>query len=666
MCGITGILSPSHRQVIVSMTDAIAHRGPDACGYYRDEHVALGNRRLSIIDLTTGNQPIANEAGNLQLVCNGEIYNSPELRRQLMPRHQFRTRTDIEVILHLYEDFGTDCVKHLRGMFAFAIWDKNDRTLFLARDHMGQKPLFFCAAGEHFLFASEVKAILASGLVAPEIDLEGLWHYVSMRFMPDRYSLFKGIQKLPAGTSLYWQRGAIKLERYWDLRFTAKNPRSEREIADELEALLYDTVRMHLLSDVRVGAFLSGGIDSSLISAMMAKASGEPIPAFSIGVQEQGFDELPYARQVVARYGMEAHERVVQADLIRLIPAMVHHMDEPADPFGAGVYLVSGVARQVVKVALTGDGGDESFAGYDRFAGQRLLDYYCLLPEWFRRTIVQKLVERMPDSFGYKSAAQKARWLNELSLYGRDQRYAHSMSFLRFTQDAKQQLFTERAKNQIEDYDSTQKILTFFESQNVDELIDRMLYTDLMTRMPDHLLVTVDRMSMAHSLEARAPLVDYKVVEYAAAIPGHTKLRGGQLKYILKKVAARYLPAELIERKKQGFGFPLALWMRTELRQFIRNLFAESRFVQLGIFERAYVDRLIEQHIAGQVDHNYRLWLLINLEIWYRLNFEGRSVEAMRGDIERLMGEDTAQASAFTAGDETGGRPTKRAAPMRP
>jgi asparagine synthase (glutamine-hydrolysing) len=279
---------------------------------------------------------------------------------------------------------------------------------------------------------------------------------------------------------------------------------------------------------------------------------------------------------------------------------------------------------------------------------------------------VQKLVERMPDSFGYKSAAQKARWLNELSLYGREERYAHSMSFLRFTQAAKQQLFTERAKDQIDDYDSTQKILTFFESQNVEELIDRMLYTDLMTRMPDHLLVTVDRMSMAHSLEARSPLVDYKVVEYAAALPGHTKLRRGQLKYILKKVAARYLPLELIERKKQGFGFPLALWMRTELRPFIRNLFAESRFVEVGIFDPAYLNQLIEQHTAGQVDHNYRLWLLINLEIWYRLNLEGRSVEAMRADIDRLMGEDTVQAAAFRGRDEAGGRPAERAAPMRP
>ena len=540
--------------------------------------------------------------------------------------------------MHLYEDLGPECVKQLRGMFAFALWDSRRGTLFLARDHLGQKSLFFHVNENEFLFASEVKAILASGLVERRIDLEGLWHYVSMRFPPDRYSLFRGIEKLPAASWMLWENGKVRIEKYWHLTFRDKLRGSETEIFDELDRLLRDTVEMHLLSDVRVGAFLSGGIDSSLVAALMAGVSADPVPTFSIGVKEQGFDELPYARQVAARYGMEAHERVVQADLIRLIPSMVHHMDEPADPFGAGVYLVSGIARETVKVVLTGDGGDESFAGYDRFAGQRLLDYYCLLPEWFRRTVAQRLVERLPDSFGYKSLAQKARWLNELSLHSPEQRYAQSMSFLRFTQDAKQQLFTGEARAQVEDYDSTQKILDFFESENVDDLIDRMLYTDLMTRMPDHLLVTVDRMSMAHSIEARSPLVDYKVVEYAASLPGELKLKNRQLKYILKKVAARYLPEELIEREKQGFGFPLARWMRTELRDFIRNLCAASRFVELGIFDGAYVNQLVEQHLSGKVDHNYRLWLLINLEIWYRLKVEGVGREAMREEIERLSG----------------------------
>jgi asparagine synthase (glutamine-hydrolysing) len=639
VCGIAGIISVDRRDVVVPMTEALAHRGPDGSGYYRDERIALGQRRLSIIDLATGDQPIGNETGDLQLICNGEIYNSPELRRRLLAAgHRFRTQTDVEVILHLYEDLGVDCVKELRGMFAFAIWDRRSGSLFLARDHMGQKPLFYCRTAQHFLFASEVKGVLASGLVSPQIDLDGLWHYVSMRFLPDRYSLFKGIEKLPAGTWLLWQDGGVTIERYWQLSFANQRNRPEEQVIDELDALLRETVEMHLLSDVRVGSFLSGGIDSSLIAALMATVSRETVPTFSIGVKEQGFNELPYARRVAARYGMEAHEEVVEAALFRLIPPMVYHMDEPADPFGAGVYLVSGVARRAVKVVLTGDGGDESFAGYDRFAGQRLLDYYCVLPAWFRRHLVRRIVERIPETFGYKSMAQKARWLNEMSFFTEEERYAHSMSFLRFTQAAKQELFTAGARQQVEDYDSLEKILTLFRSDEVDHVVDRMLYTDLMTRMPDHLLMTVDRMAMAHSLETRSPLVDYKVVEYAASIPGGLKLKGNQLKYVLRKVAARYLPRDLIDRRKQGFGFPLAIWMRTELRDFVRNLFAESRFVELGIFERGYVPRMIDEHLAGRVDHNYRLWLLINLEIWYRMFFEGVGIEAMQQEIERLMG----------------------------
>jgi asparagine synthase (glutamine-hydrolysing) len=638
MCGISGIISDARRDVIVPMTEALAHRGPDGSGYYRDERIALGHRRLSIIDLPTGDQPISNETGDLQLICNGEIYNSPELRRQLIAAgHTFKTATDVEVILHLYEDLGTECVKQLRGMFAFAIWDGRRGRLFLARDHLGQKSLFFHANENEFLFASEVKSILASGLVERRIDLEGLWHYVSMRFTPDRYSLFAGIEKLPAATWLLWENGRLQIEQYWRLTFRDKLRGSEAEILEDLDRLLRETVEMHLLSDVRVGAFLSGGIDSSLVTALMAQVTAEPVPTFSIGVKEQGFDELPYARMVARRYGLEAHEKVVEADLLRLVPLMVHHMDEPADPFGAGVYLVARSAREAVKVALTGDGGDESFAGYDRFAGQRVLDYYCLLPAWFRREVMRRIVERIPDSFGYKSPAQKARWLNDMSLYSRDERYAHSLNYLRFTQTAKQQLFTASARREIEDYDSLAKILTLFNSENVDHVVDRMLYTDLMTRIPDHLLVTVDRMAMAHSLEARSPLVDYKVVEYAASIPGDLKLKGNQLKYVLRKIAARYLPAELIHRRKQGFGFPLAMWMRTELRDFVRNLFARSRFIEAGLFERRYVEQLIEEHLSGKVDHNYRLWLLINLEVWYRLNVEGVSIESMQAEIEHLM-----------------------------
>lgn len=637
MCGITGIISSEHRHAIKPMTASLAHRGPDGEGYYDDGNIALGHRRLSIIDLAGGDQPIGNEDGSLWLVCNGEIYNSPQLRRELEAHgHRFRTHTDVEVILHLYEEHGAECPKYLRGMFAFAVWDTRHKTLFMARDHLGQKPLFFCVQGGEFLFASEVKAILAAGRVAPEIDLNALWHYISLRFIPGDASLFRRVHKLPAATWLKWEGGRVTTGRYWQLDFRHKLPHDEAQIEEGLDNLLRETVQMHLLSDVRVGALLSGGIDSSTVAAIMATQISEPVPSFSIGVKEQDINELPYARMVVQRYGLEAHERVVEADLIHLIPSMIHHMDEPADPFGAGVYLVSQMAAEVVKVALGGDGGDENFAGYDRFAGQRLADYYCVLPAWFRRTVMKRLADAVPESFGYKSVAQKVRWLNEMSFFSRGERYAQSMAFLRFTQEAKEQLFTAAARGHIEDHNSAGKILEYFNAENAADLVDKMLYTDLSTRIPDHLLVTVDRMAMAHSLEVRSPLIDYKVVEYAASIPPQLKLRGRELKYILRKVAARYLPRELVYRKKQGFGFPIARWMRGELRPFLTNLFAQSRFVELGLFDAAYVQRMLDEHLSGKVDHNFRLWILLNLEFWHRMYFEGESVDSLREQTDRL------------------------------
>jgi asparagine synthase (glutamine-hydrolysing) len=640
MCGIAGIIFPERGDAIYKMVDALSHRGPDERGYYHDpdDHMSLGQCRLSIIDLSHGKQPISNETGSLYLICNGEIYNSPELRKELISLgHTFKTSTDVEVILHLYEEYGKECVKYLRGMFAFAIWNRDDKTLFLARDHMGQKPLFFYTRPGIFIFASEIKGIFASGLVDSEIDLEGLWHYVSLRFIPDRYSLFKNIQKLPAASWVFIENGKIISDTYWTLDFKNKLPNKEGEIEEELNSILLDTVKIHLLSDVRVGSFLSGGIDSSTITAMMATITGEPIPTFSIGVKEQSFNELPYARMVVDKYGLEAHERVVQADIIRLMPSMINHMDEPSDPFGIGVYLVSKVASEFVKVVLGGDGGDENFAGYDRFAGNKLVDYYCLFPEWFRKMIMKRIIKRIPETFSYKSFAQKAAWINEMSLFTHGERYGQSLSFLRFTQEAKQQLFTKRAREQIEDYDTFSKVLKYFESENVDHLVDKMLYTDLMTRMPDHLLVIVDRMAMAHSLESRSPLIDYKVVEFAASIPAELKLKGKNLKYILKKVARRYLPQELIYRKKQGFGFPLGIWMRTDLKKFISNLFEQSRFVEHGIFNETYVKGLMQEHISGRFNHEYRLWILINLEIWYQLYIEGKELESVENNIKNLL-----------------------------
>ncbi len=638
MCGIAGIVSAAEGDRIAAITTALRHRGPDGEGYYRNGGVALGHRRLSIVDIAGGRQPISNEDDTLILVCNGEIYNSPALRKQLVEAgHTFKTATDVEVILHLYEQHGAACVPMLRGMFAFAIWDTRTRTLFMARDHMGQKPLFYCSTDRAFVFASEPKGILASGLVPRQIDLDGLWHYVSLRYLPDEHTLFKAVSKLPAATTLTWRDGRSELATYWRPDFNVKRLRAESELVDELDALLRETVALHTLADVEVGTFLSGGIDSSTVAAMLARGSAEPVSSFSIGVEEQGFNELPFAHMVAERYGMRGHEEVVRADLIRLMPQMVYHMDEPSDPFAVGVFLASRLAARHVKVVLSGDGGDENFAGYDRYLGQRLIDVYCLLPKSLRAGVMRRIIGAIPESFGYKSVAQKALWLNELSLYDSGERYAQSMSFLRFRDEQKAQLFSPASRAALEDPDSIGKILKFFGADNATELVDKMLFTDLMTRMPDHLLAIGDRMSMAHSLEARPVLVDYKVVEYAASIPAHLKLKNGELKHVLKAVAARYLPKPLLKRTKQGFGFPLGLWMRTELKGFLAALSEQSRFIEHGIFDKEYIVKMTNEHLSGRVDHNYRLWILINLEFWYRLFIDGESVEQQRERVDALL-----------------------------
>ncbi|HSP88041.1 MAG TPA: asparagine synthase (glutamine-hydrolyzing) [Ignavibacteriaceae bacterium] len=639
MCGIDGVVSNdlTKRETISKINNSLTHRGPDNEGYYKDNNVALGQRRLSINDLSNGNQPISNEDGNLQLICNGEIYNSPELRQILEKKgHRFKTNSDVEVILHLYEEYGKDSVKYLRGMFAFALWDINDKSLFVGRDHLGQKPLFFYKNDDLFVFASEIKAILASGLVTPQIDVNGLWHYISLRYIPDQYTLFKNIHKLPAATWLFYKDGEIKTEKYWELKFNDKLPNDENKIEDQLDELLLDTVKLHLLSDVPLGTFLSGGIDSSTITAMVAKITKQPFPTFSIGVEENNFNELPYAQMVIDKYNLIGHQKVVKANLIDLIPEMIYHMDEPSDPFGVGVFLVSQLASESVKVVLGGDGGDENFAGYDRYAGNKIVDYYCMLPKPIRDFAVKRLLNNIPESFGYKSFTQKIAWLDSMSKYQDGERYAESMSFLRFTHEAKQKLISPEWQSQVTDFNSISKILDFFDSPNATSLVDKMLHTDLMTRIPDHLLVIADRMCMAHSLEGRSPLIDYKLVEFAASIPADIKLKGKNLKHILRKVSSRYLPKELVYREKQGFGFPIAIWMRTDLRDFLINLFDNSKFVELGIFNQEYINLLLDEHLSGKRDHNFRIWILLNLEIWYRIFFENYSIEQTKEFISSM------------------------------
>jgi asparagine synthase (glutamine-hydrolysing) len=641
MCGIAGIIAedPGVRAALPGMLRVLRHRGPDDEGIEQLGSAVLGHRRLSILDLEGGRQPMLSSDGTLAVVFNGEIYNFPALSRSLESEgHRFRTRSDTEVLLHLYQKYGVECVAHLDGMFAFAIWDTQRQRLFLARDHLGQKPLFYCQTARGFAFASEVKGVMASGLVRPEANLEGLFHYISLRFIPDSLTLFKHIQKLPASHRLVFENGVVRIEQYWSFSFVQKQEGTDRELTDALDQSLRETVRAHLLSDVPVGSFLSGGIDSSLVTAIMAQESPQPIPTFSIGVREQSFSELPFAAQVARRYRTQHHEEVVTADLVRLVPQMVWHQDEPSDPFGAGVYLVSRVAAGRVKVVLSGDGGDELFAGYDRFAGQRLASLYALLPASLRRTLLRRLIGLVPESFGYKSIAQKLHWVNELSLMDGGERYAASMSFLRFTEDAKRFLFTPGALAGLAGLNSTDKILDHFDSPNARDLVDRMLYTDLMTRIPDHLLPIVDRMSMAHGLEVRPPLLEHRMVELAAHLPAALKLRGTRLKYILRRVAARYLPPAVVDRSKQGFGFPLARWMRTDLSPLLRAVVADSRFIMSGVFSGSYVERLLSEHLEGKRDHNFRLWILLNLEVWHRLFLEQQPLEDVSAWIERSRG----------------------------
>jgi asparagine synthase (glutamine-hydrolysing) len=638
MCGIAGAIGPDADALTRRMTAALVHRGPDDEGFHSANGTTLGFRRLSIIDLEGGAQPILNETGDIALVCNGEIYNSPELRRRLLEAgHHFCTGTDVEVILHLYEDHGEDCVRHLRGMFAFAIWDTRSGSLLLGKDHMGQKPLFFHRAGNRFLFASEIQALLATDAVPRRLDTNALWHYLSLRSMPDECSLIAGVHKLPAAhTLLRTADGAIRTRRYWTPDFRAKLKLREGEAEEALDECLRETVASHLLSDVPVGTFLSGGIDSTTIGAMMARGLPNPVPAFSIGVDEASFDELDAAEQVAVAEGMHFHGERVHADIATMLPLMAHHLGEPADPYAVGVYLVSRLAARHVKVALSGDGADESFAGYDRYVGQRLVDYYCMLPAPLRRKVMPRLIAAVPETFRYKSLAQRLAWLQSMSEVRGGERYAKSLGVLRFTPEERAELFHPTVAQSLTDPDTLGKVLRYFDAPNVESLTDRMLYTDLMIRVPDHNLVMGDRMSMACSLEVRSPFVDPRVVEFAASLPAHMKLKGRKLKYLLRRVAKRYLPPEIVRRPKQGFGFPVGLWMQRDLKALVEERLGNSRLVAAGVFRPEPIARIMREHMEGRVDHSYRLWLLLNLEIWHEVYIEGRSVEAVTADMRAL------------------------------
>lgn len=634
MCGISGIVSTAgvERAAVARMTDALRHRGPDDEGLYLADGVGLGHRRLSIIDLSTGRQPISNEDGTVWVVFNGEIYNFQELRRQLEGRgHRFATNTDTETIVHAYEEYGDGCVERLSGMFAFALWDAPRRRLLLARDRIGQKPLFYAQAGGRFLFASEVKALLADPGVPAAMDVEAMHHYLSLRFVPQPSTMFVGIKKLPPAHLLVYERGAARIERYWDVSYEPKLRLPAGELVAQLTDRLTDAVRSHLVSDVPIGAFMSGGLDSTLVAAIAATVSERPLQTFSMGVDQPGFNELPFARQVARRFRTIHRDWTVRLDILKTLPQLIWQLDEPSDPLATCMYTMARLTRQHVTVVLGGDGGDELFGGYERYWGNLMVGYYSLLPERLRREFIGRAIRWLPDGHAYKSLAQRLRWMNTLSFYDGASRYAQAMSFPWFDAAAKRRLYAEAWGDQLRGDDSARHITGAYEGAQADEALDRMLYADLCTRLPEHSLMILDRTAMAFGLEGRSPYLDRALVEFAARIPTSLKLRGTTLRYLQREVARRFLPPALLQRDKQGFSTALPYWLREALREALAALLQRSTLAADGYFQQAALSDLIAEHYGNghRIDHSNRLWMLLNLELWYRLFIRRESMGAL-------------------------------------
>jgi asparagine synthase (glutamine-hydrolysing) len=634
MCGIAGIvgtLDPRGSD-IAAMLQALAHRGPDGEGIFNDGLAALGHRRLSIIDLEGGRQPLRNAEGTIWLVCNGEIYNYVELRGQLEARgHRFVTHSDCEVIIGLYEAYGDRLLEHLRGMFSFALWDSRKQRLLAARDHLGQKPFFYIAQPNRFAFGSEIKALLALDPTLRQLNLAALDQYLALRIIAPPLTMFRGVHKLPPGNMLVLERGAQPIVRpYWDLQFTPKIETSEERLIDELDERIVESLRLHMVSDVPVGAFLSGGLDSSLLVAMLVKRLGvKDLPTFTIGLPYKQFDEAPHALNVATRYHTQHHELTIRPSLKEILPDLVWHLDEPSDPLSLCAYHVALFARKSVKVVIGGDGGDELFGGYDRYYGNLYAGYYSKVPQILRRQVLGPALTLIPGAGWYKSVGHQLRWLHRLSFLEGSERYAASLAYFYFDTDRRKTIFTEASHAALAGADAERALRAPYEALAGDA-VDRMLYADSKIRLPDHPVMISDRMTMAHGLEARSPFMDHRLAEFAARLPSALKVRGRSLRYIQRKLAARYLPPEILSRSKQGFSSALPYILKDEYREFHARYLQDSELVRAGILARAPIQTLLQEHASGRIDHGNRLWLLINSEIWYRMMILGQSREDFR------------------------------------
>ncbi|HKZ72829.1 MAG TPA: asparagine synthase (glutamine-hydrolyzing) [Steroidobacteraceae bacterium] len=638
MCGIAGIVSESDLPDggLRRMLDALAHRGPDGEGIEADSHAAFGHRRLSIIDLEGGRQPLVNAAGTHWLVCNGEIYNYRELRAECAARgYRFLTGSDCEVILALYEHCGDALLERLRGMFAFALWDAPRRRLLAARDHLGQKP-FYYTQGRTFAFASEIKALLALDPQLRELDLRALDQYLGLRLIAPPLSMFRRIRKLPPGHKLVFEPGKpVEIAPYWRLRFEPKLTLDEDALVDELDERLAEALRLHMESDVPVGAFLSGGMDSGLIVAMLATRLGiRDLPTFTVDLPHQRYSEGRHARRVAAECGTVHHEWTLEPSLLAALPDLVWHLDEPSDPLSVCTYLLAQRTRRHVKVVLGGDGGDELFGGYDRYYGTLYAGEYARVPHVVRHAITP-LISLVPEAGWYKSVGHQLKWLHRLSFLSGGERYAASLAYFYFDAASRRGLYTPDVQRVL-GLDRAESVIAERFADGDGDSLDRMLFADSTIRLPDHPVMISDRMSMAWGLEVRSPFMDHRVAEFAARIPGHCKVRGRELRHIQKRLARRYLPPDILDRPKQGFSSALPYILREEYRMLYRELLSPSELVRAGILRREPIERLLGEQLSGRRDHGNRLWLLINAELWFRMLIQGTAREELGARLAAL------------------------------
>lgn len=665
MCGIAGLvglagLDPSAAARAVDMRDVLAHRGPDAAGLWSDEHAVLAHRRLSIVDLSGGGQPMPNEDGSIWIVYNGEIYNHQDLRRELEGLgHRYRTRSDTESIVHAYEQWGEECVHRLRGMFAFALWDAPRRRLFLARDRLGIKPLYWAMASGHLLFGSEIKALLASGLVEPSARIDAIPEVLATRTTAGTETLFRGVRRLAPGHVLVLEDGRVRETQYWDVPCGERDRTlAAHDVVPRFRALLEESVRLRLMSDVPLGVFLSGGLDSSAIAAVMARLLDRPLQAFSVAFRERAFNELAYSRQVAAAIGADPHEIVIdERDFFEALPRLVWHEDEPiAHPSSVPLYFVSALARRRVTVVLTGEGSDELLAGYGRYprvvwnwrAGTI---YERVMPGALRRLIAAQIVGRVPGRAGRYAARSFLATPRTI-----DDMFFDNFAAVRLAEQ--ERLLTGDARAAIaRAYTPSRAWLDRVPPQS--SLLERLLYADIKTYLHE-LLMKQDQMSMAASIESRVPFLDHRLVEFAARLPDDWKLSGLTTKRVLRKAMKGVLPDSILRRPKMGFPVPFAAWTRGEWHGLVRGVLLDRRARERGVLDARAVERLLDDHRAGRVDGGDRLWSLLNLELWFRTFIDGGGVQSL-GAPERAATAVTASSAPIAretgpAAATTGGR----------